>query len=386
MVNIIHTIPSIAEEVSGPTYSVKSLCKYLNSSGYSSSIVALDRASITALPPYLKTFPLAKGPRRLGRSPPMKHWLYRQCKTKKVDIIHNHGMWMMSTIYPAWAIKKGKHAKLIQSPRGAFSAWAMHSGSKWKPFFWKCFQLPALQRVACFHATAEAEYQDIRRLGFKQPVAIIPNGITIPEKKHRAIKRSRTLLFLGRIHPVKGLDMLLPAWQALQKDFPEWDLKIVGNDDIYYASTGYLQACKEQAKQLALERIEFHSSLYGEDKIKAYADAELFVLPSYSENFAMTVAESLAAGTPVVVTKGAPWQGLDGNGAGWWIDIHLDALVCCLRSAMSKSPIELAKKGDLGREWMKKDFSWELVTTRMLQTYHWLFDKSLSVPQWVKLH
>ena len=116
MMKVIHTIPSIAEAASGPTYSVTSLCKRLIVEGYDLSLIALDWATIENAPQFLRTFPLSIGPRRLGRSAMMKRWLYKQCKHEKIAIIHNHGMWMMSSIYPAWAVKKNKNTHLIQSP------------------------------------------------------------------------------------------------------------------------------------------------------------------------------------------------------------------------------------------------------------------------------
>jgi len=99
----------------------------------------------------------------------------------------------------------------------------------------------------------------------------------------------------------------------------------------------------------------------------------------------MTVAESLAAGTPVIVSKGAPWEGLTERCAGWWIDIGVTPLVDCLKEAMSRTPAELAAMGDRGRLWMQRDFSWDGVGEKMIATYRWLCDRSLPVPPWVYL-
>ncbi len=193
--------------------------------------------------------------------------------------------------------------------------------------FWRLMQKPALGATSCFHATAESEYKDIRRAGFRQPVAIIPNGIDLPPitLKHRG--NARTLLFLGRVHPSKGLDLLLPAWRAVQDRFTDWRLIIAGPDN-----GGYLKRVQTLSDQLQLKRIEFLGELKGEQKWEAYREAELFVLPTYSENFGMTVAEALAAGVPAIVSKGAPWPGLEMRRVGWWIDVGLDPLVTSLNS------------------------------------------------------
>lgn len=382
---LIHVVPAVSEEASGPSYSVVRLCESLVAEGNELSLAALDWVPLSSRPPFLRTFPLGWGPGRLGRSPKMYHWLRDQCESRHVDLLHNHGMWQMNAVYPAWAARRTS-VRLMFSPRGAFSPWAMRHGSSIKRIFWPLLQSPALRQASAFHATAESEYHDIRRQGFRQPVTIIPNGIDLPtELPHRRSAQERTLLFLGRIHIVKGLDMLLPAWQAVQDHFPDWRLVIVGSDDGYHGPTGYLEAVKSQAAQLGLKRIHFLGPLFGQQKSQAYRDADLYVLPSHSENFAVTVAEALAMETPAIVSKGAPWSGLTEQRAGWWIDIGVEPLVACLKDALARSPDELAAMGQRGRDWMQRDFSWDSIGSRMTETYRWLCDQSLPVPPWVRL-
>jgi len=215
-------------------------------------------------------------------------------------------------------------------------------------------------------------------MGFRQPVAIIPNGVDIPQGKPNRSRDSRTLLFLGRIHPIKGLDLLLPAWAAVQSRFPEWRLRIVGPND-----GGYLPRMRQLADKLKLQRIEFAGALLGDAKWRAYLDAELFVLPTYSENFGMTVAEALASGIPAVVTKGAPWRGLKEHGAGWWIDTNLSSLVASLDDALSRPRNELTAMGVQGRNWMEKDFSWKRTGMMMGQTYRWILQGG-EPPMWLR--
>jgi glycosyltransferase involved in cell wall biosynthesis len=136
-------------------------------------------------------------------------------------------------------------------------------------------------------------------------VTIIPNGVDIPAFTPKQNRTSRVLLFLGRIHPIKGLDILLPAWQAVHDKFPDWRLMIAGPDN-----NGYLDQMQHLAVQLHLKRIEFVGALKGRHKWEAFRESDIFVLPTYSEYFGMTVVEALAAGVPAIVSKGAPWQGL----------------------------------------------------------------------------
>jgi glycosyltransferase involved in cell wall biosynthesis len=122
--------------------------------------------------------------------------------------------------------------------------------------------------------------------------------------------------------------------------------------------------------------------LYGEDKIRAYRKADLFVLPTHSENFGLTVAEALACGTACVVSQGAPWHGLEANRAGWWPAIGEQPLEADLRVAMAMPQAELDAMGENGRQWMDRAFSWSHIGDTMTQVYGWLLkqvDKPDSV-------
>jgi len=366
MIRSIHTTPSIAEEASGPSYSVVRLCESLISEGVDTTLAVLDWAPLASSPSYMRSFPMGVGPRRLGRSPSMRQWLERQASDGMVDLLHNHSLWMMPNVYPGQVAHR-YNTPFVVSPRGTMSKWAMQSGLNVKKIFWPFVQRPALDAVTCFHATSISEYEDIRRLGFRQPVMIIPNGIDVPDLHSKELKSQRTLLFLGRVHPVKGLDMLLPAWGAVQDRFPHWCLRIMGPDN-----GGYLANMKGLSDKLGLKRIEFCGPVYGDEKWQVYADADLFILPSYSENFGMAVAEALASGTPAIATKGTPWAGLESNNAGWWIDISVDSLVAWLEYALSCAFETVAKKGGHGREWMQREYSWRHITHMMAESYSWI--------------
>lgn len=365
---VIQVVPAISEEAAGPSYSVPRLCESLIGAGVDVQLATLDWAPTGVNIPYLKSFPVAGWPRRLGRSPKMNHWLKQQADSGQLDIIHNHSLWMMPNVYPGWVVRHSR-SQLVVSPRGTLSAYAMNLNKLQKKIFWRVLQGSALRASSCFHATAESEYEDIRRLGFKQPICILPNGIDVPPLEETPNSGRRQLLFLGRIHPKKGIDILLHAWQVVERQFSDWDLHIIGPDN-----GGYLAEMQALAKQLQLKRVLFVGPLFGEDKLRIYRSASLFVLPTHSENFGMTVAEALAAGTPAIVTKGAPWDGLEKQGAGWWIDIGVDPLVVCLEQALATTPTRLAEMGRAGREWMLRDYSWERIGAQLSGVYRWLLE------------
>jgi glycosyltransferase involved in cell wall biosynthesis len=376
---VIHVIPSITEEAAGPSYSVPRLCESLIDNDVELELVALGSVNITTNLPYLKTFPLGLGPKRLGISPKMRNWLKQEVKSGHADIIHNHSLWMMPNVYPLSAVR-GSKCPLVVSPRGTLSKYALNRSALQKKIFWYLLQASVLREAKCLHATAESEYEDIRRLGFKQPVCILPNGIDVPPLVEKVSGGRKQLLFLGRIHPIKGIDNLLHAWQAVEHRYPEWDLHIAGPDN-----GGYLAKMQALAKELQLSRVVFAGPLFGDDKLRAYRKANLYVLPSHSENFGMTVAESLAAGTPAIVTKGAPWGGLEEEKAGWWVDIGVKSLVDCLDQALSMLPEQLAEMGNAGREWMIRDYSWERIGLELKGVYRWLLEGG-ELPSSVRLN
>lgn len=344
--------------------------------GHNAKIAALEGRAHHG---YLKSFKRAHWPRRLGVSKSMKSWIKSEVRSGAFHVVHSHGLWMMPNVYPGWATR-GTRVPYVVSPHGTMTQWAMANGSAIKRLFWPMVQKPALQNVTCFHATASSEYEDIRRLGFKQPVAVIPNGIDLPESvAQKNPCGDRKLLFLGRIHPQKGLEMLLNVWQKIEPLFPDWSLQIVGEDNNLHG-----QRFKDQVKELGLSRVKFSGSLFGEDKLAAYQRADLFVLPTFSENFAMAVAEALACSTPVVVTKGAPWSQLESENAGWWPDVGEDALLSALQNAMSLSSEELNQMGNNGRQWMRRDFAWNQIAIEMCQMYEWLLGNA-DCPDFVVL-
>lgn len=139
---------------------------------------------------------------------------------------------------------------------------------------------------------------------------------------------------------------------------------------------------KKLASNLGLERIEFCKPVYGEAKTKAFSEADLFVLPSYSENFGVSVAESLALGTPALVTKGAPWKGLLDNRAGFWVDGNLESLSKGLEFAMGHNSEKLTRLGVNGRKWMQREYSWREINDKMVKTYDWIINGG-AAPPWI---
>jgi glycosyltransferase involved in cell wall biosynthesis len=239
-----------------------------------------------------------------------------------------------------------------------------------KRLIWSLLQARAARAASMIHATSEAEFEEVRAFGLTNPVAVIPNGVDLAEPARREGRTQRTVITLGRIHPKKGLPHLIEAWSRIAPAFPDWRLRVVGPDE-----NGHAAELALQARALGLSSVSIEGALFGADKQAAFAEADLFVLPTLNENFALTVAEALAAGLPAVVTKGAPWPELDRRGCGWWIDVGPEPLAAALAQAMSLPDGALRAMGERGRAWMAQSYAWPGVAKSMAEAYRWLCGK-----------
>ncbi len=283
------------------------------------------------------------------------------------NLIHNHGLWLMPNLAAGRAARRAKKP-LIVSPRGMLSPAALRF-SRWrKRAMWFLGQKAMLEDVACLHATSALERQELRDLGLKNPIAVVPNGVDLPALGPGSERPgARTVLSLGRIHPVKGLDRLLRAWAGLERNFPQWRLRIIGP-----VEGNYDLELKHMMAALDVRRASIEGPVYGGARLAAYQGADVFVLPSLSENFGLTAAEALAASIPVIATKGTPWSGLVTEACGWWVDQGVEPLGTALKSAMSAPRDVLAEMGKRGRAWIASDFSWDRIAEEMSKIYLWL--------------
>lgn len=389
---VLHTIPGIAQESSGPSYSVTKLVQGLRDQKVDATIATLRWSTEESNDGVIFYFPLGLGPAKLGRSPKMLGWIREKVKRGQIDLFHNHGMWQFNALYAAW-LGRSNNIPVVISTRGALSSWAMANGSRLKKVFWGLFQRRALTRATCFHATSQQEYEQIRALGFTQPVAVIPNGITLPKTFRQCFKdtgeqgsfESRRVLFLGRLHPVKGLEKLLYVWSALHKKYNNYELVIAGDDTGYYGASGYRDKLKALSKRLECDRVRFVGRVEGDRKFELYASSDIYILPSESENFAVTVAEALSCGTPVIASHGTPWAQLNQKDCGWWTMNDTDSLRDVLDAAMSMDSSELIRMGKNGQRWMQDEFDWESISIKMRSTYEWVVAPQNSHPEWIFL-
>jgi glycosyltransferase involved in cell wall biosynthesis len=284
--------------------------------------------------------------------------LARAVRAEASGIVAVHGFWAPPLVAGcAAALSAG--SPVLLSPHGMFSPYSFAVRGGRKRLMLALGARRLLERVSAFHATCEAEADEIRALGLMQPIHVIPNGVALPPPMASPVESSvRTLLFMSRIHPKKGLPLLLEAWAPLAAVRPDWRLVIAGPDE-----GGHAAEVVARAAELRVE-LSFSGMIEGETKAKALANADLFVLPTANENFGLVVAEALAAGTPVITTTGTPWKGLQTHSAGWWVPQERDALKAALAEATALPCETLLAMGARGRAFVAGSFSWEGVAAR----------------------
>lgn len=367
---VVQVIPSMAINDGGPSASVAAMANSLNAMECPTVIRAVRSGSQEGNVAQLFTYRMSCS--SVGRRFKMSADLYSALSADAENgaILHAHGLWLMPNIYPAWV--KRKHSNkvmLIHSSHGMLAEAALSFSAAKKRLFWNLVQRSALDSADCLHATAPSEYEELRAAGMRGAIAIIPNGIEIPDIAGypRPHTRERTALSLGRIHPKKGLDRLIRAWAQLEDSHSDWRLRIIGP-----AERSHDEELRALANRLGVKRLSIEGGIYSDAKIAAYRAADIFVLPTLNENFAMTVAEALAAEVPVISTKGAPWRGLRTERCGWWIDHGTEALRGALSIAMAMPRADLNSMGARGRLWVTRDFGSDKLARAMSEVYYWL--------------
>lgn len=255
-------------------------------------------------------------------------------KNEKPDIVHINGIWSPQN----WGFQKVAQElgiKVILSPHGMLEPWILKHNPLKKKIALLLFQKNAIKKADHIHATALMEKDSIRKLGFKNPITIVPNGIDLTEiKSTKSSYGSKKMIFLSRIHPKKGIELLLEAWRTI--DTKDWSLEIAGNGD-----EDYIQSLIQSANDL--DNVHFVGAKYGENKWDFLRSADVMVLPTHSENFGIVVAEALAVGLPVITTTGTPWEDLEKYHCGWWIDLSVTNLQSTLLQVFN-TPVERLEK------------------------------------------
>lgn len=296
------------------------------------------------------------------------------CEYRKIDLIHLHGIWSPMLVVAALIARK-RHIPFVISPHGCLEPWALSYKRPKKLLALKTYQGLILRLASMFVATANQELESIRLLGLRQPVAVIPNGVDIRPAPHRdAHVGIKTILFLSRVNPKKGLLDLVEAWAIARR--PGWRIVIAGGDE-----DGYRTKVEALIREKALQDdFEFVGFVEGVRKQACFDAADIFILPTYSENFGIAVAEALANELPTITTTGAPWQDLVEYQCGWWVEPGVQGVSDALNMALDCDSDKLRLMGVRGRRLVIEKFSWDKIGTDALDASKWLLDTSRPTP------
>ena len=452
MPHIAHFIPYTGTAMGGPVQGMAAYVGLLAGAGYPVTVYSASKRTDGESVGLDSRVRLVQGTAAGWGGFRRNSGLWRQAQQAEIDLVHSYGLWT-DVNRLAGDIARRRGLPHLLAPCGMLAPGALrHHGWKKIPVrFW--FQDRALREAQCLHAKSDKECEDIRRFGLRNPVAIIPNPVSAPPpggglqdyglpdngtlgREQRAevgpvkwradftgqggqraegsgqwsgVPGRRTVLFLGRLHPVKGLPRLLQAWARIQESVARgqwaevggqwavgrgqksvgsgqwavgsgqwsrgplsrnWQLVLAGPDE-----AGHRKEYEARAAELGCgDSVIFTGELDETRKWAALMAADLFVMPSDFENFGNAIVEALSCGVPVITTTGTPWKELPSAGAGWCVEPTVEALTAALREALA---LPEEKRQGMHRQAadFAKQFRPERAGADLIQVYQWLLGR-----------
>lgn len=354
---LTHIVPSLDRDRGGPSVSVPRLSGALAAAGHTVEILATHGAEVpTSIPAgtaSVRTF--QRGwPAFLQRSAELR----QHVEQHPAEVFHHHALWL-PTLHYAHEGARRHAAALVISPRGMMTPWSWNRHRFRKRIAQAAIHPGAFAAARGWHATSPEEADEIRALGFRQPICVAPNGIDAPSPQQVEAARAhwlsacpelagrRTALFYSRFHAKKRVLELIDLWLA--KAPADWLLLLVGIPEMYPVAE--LEAIIERKSGRSRIRV-----FDGSNVPPPYPVAEYFVLPTFNENFGLVVAEALAHGVPALVTDTTPWRGMEAAGAGWCVP--WENFAASMQHACSLPTAELQARGATGRTWVLANYSW----------------------------
>ncbi|MDN3643794.1 glycosyltransferase [Lutimonas halocynthiae] len=319
------------------------------------------------------------GPHHLGIAPSLIK--KRHFAIENFDIIHQHGAFLPISLFTKSLSKK---IKILISPHGLFEPERLEMQSRKKAIARFVFENSNFKKSACLVTCSNQEALNLAALKFNVPIAILPNGIeeSFLLEKTTVIERTsfrdeknipidkRVLLFISRIHPLKGLPLLLEVILKIKAEFQKsnWLLVIAGIDE-----NNHEQELKKLVKEYNLEElVQFVGPVFGREKILMFDIASTFILPSHNENFGIVVIEALARGIPVITTKNTPWADLEDFNCGWWVDRNEKSITLILEKLLKLDSQELSTMGESGKKLVEKKYLWTSIARQSISLYKWI--------------
>ena len=362
-INVLHIIPSIESSEGGTVTSVLGLIKTTkNCNNYLISSTSFKKT---------KTFYLKKKNYKMNLFDNSKNswfiffakvlkFIFTDLRFKKIDLIHTHGVWnIFNLLFSLYAIFF--KIPLIISPCGMLEPWALRQKREKKFIAYILYQKFLLKNAKILIAKSYMEYKNLKLLGFRK-ISVIPNGIKVLKKNSQVSNKKKLhALYLSRIHKKKGIYDLLISWSKIRPK--NWVLNIVGT-----GADDCLKLLNKYSKNLEIKNIIFHGHLVGKYKKKIFKKSDLFILPSYSENFGNVILEALNYRIPVLTTKATPWNIISKFRCGWVIDSGEESLTKHLKKILQLNYKTLFNMGLKSSKIIKK-FDYSITTKKIENLY-----------------
>ena len=386
-INIFQTINDLSINSGGPSKTVTQLSSQLScNQDLNISIITSTKnnnGSIPNVKPKNYNVNILNSSKKLNINPIFDYPYYKtlliNISNNRNNIIHDNGLWLASNNTVSIFANKYSIPILI-SPHGMLEPWSLNYNYYKKKLAWITYQYKNLKKAHAIHATSIQEANNIKKLNLNTPIAIIPNGINIPSKSlvlnaieyklEKNISKENIVnnyLYVGRIHPKKGLLNLLKALKELVITHPDSKLIIAGPSE-----SGYKKVLENYIYTNNMkDHILFKGSVHGKELEDLYLSSDVFILPTYSENFGVVVAEALSYGLPVITTHGAPWPELNQTNSGWWVEASSKGIMNAMKSS-KQLDLNKYREMTLNAVNLSLRFEWENISNQYLAIYKWL--------------
>jgi len=296
---------------------------------------------------------------------------------RTADVVHLHGLWQAHTRRGAHAARSARIPYLIAA-HGMAEPWALRHKRWKKRIYLALVEARNLRRAACLHALSRPEIEHLRKIAPWTPICFVPNGVdlsffeglparAILEADHPELAGKFVLLFFGRVHVKKGLDLLAGAMGRLAPSYPELHLLIAGNDE------GAWRSFRDRINDLGLsDRMTYLGHVGGERARQVWAASDAFVLPSYSEGFSMAALEAMACRLPTVITTACHFPEAKAAAASIVVPPDVDSVTQGMRDLLDRTPAERRRLGESGRRLVEARYTWDRQAERLASVYAWL--------------
>lgn len=367
---VLHFIPSIDKRSGGTGTYIQTLCKKLGVNVElhiitfrTKSPLELENCELYLLEnKWFNYFKLKK------------EWEF-YLKKINPDLVHINCCWQPEIAFiQFWSQHQGY--KIILTPHGMLEPWILK-----RNYFIKklpallIYQKKAIKSANIIHATSKTERLNLLQLNLNDKIKTIPIGLELNKINLKTnFSKNNKIIFFSRIHKKKGIEILLESISSIKKLLINYQVIIAGN-----GQQKYIDLLNLKTKEYNIEDIvKFIGPVYGENKWKLFEEADIFVLPTFSESFGIVIAEALASGTPVITTTETPWKEIEERNCGWIIEPRTEQLVEKIKLAIQLQEEDLKIMGNNGRKLIEEKYNIEKTKDEFIQLYNNLINNNIS--------